>query len=234
MIRAAALSLVLTACGPALTPPPGEAPVLERSERSDLVLVADDGEVTVGADPYAPAAARRADYDVNATLIARDVALVVEPATRAPIYVSNLLGGALVRRFGGHLPLNQALGAEEVFFIRPALSGGPVHSGFVIVDWAIWTEDRDLIGVVYAERRLSGAVESDPWDAFTRGDAEHLALQAASDLVATPAISEAIMRATDRAALKRTPTPAARPQAPGAPSRLAAASAPRPTARPRR
>ncbi|MEM7270325.1 MAG: hypothetical protein AAF401_13890 [Pseudomonadota bacterium] len=176
--------------------------------------LADDGTVEYEEDPYTRRQVRRADHDVFVTLLARDVALVVEPAVGAPIGVSNMLAAALVRRFAGQLPLKEALGASKVFLIRPQVSGDSAEiNGSVVVDWRLRNDRRGDVGVVYASKRLSGfRREDDPWSAFTYDDAEHIALQSASQLLEAPEVRAAVETARNLAKIEASPNPRPRPQ----------------------
>lgn len=230
-MRALAASLLaLGACGPQLTSPPDAPPGLP-GEPAQRVFIGGDGEMILETDPFAPRTSRRADADVNATLIAKDVALVVEPAEGAPVYLSNRLAGALVRRFAGHILMRDALSAEEVFLIRPVIAPeGLTSDGVLIVDWRLRAQSGGDVGAVYAKRRLTGAVTgADPWTAVSDADIEHIALQTAAHLLASPDVAEAIATAAGVAALDRTPTPTARPFAAG---EAAPGRAPRPRPKP--
>ena len=116
MIRRAAI-LALAGCTPGFVSPPDEPPAAPAAPTERIILT-EDGAVRTEEDPFSPRALRRADHDVQATTIARGVALVVEPAEGAPIYVSNLLAAALVRRFAGHQSMEEAMAAPVVFLIR--------------------------------------------------------------------------------------------------------------------
>lgn len=172
-----------------------------------------EGGVRIEDDPYAPRPVRRADYDQNVTLLAPNVALVVQPAIGAPVGVSNMLGAALVRRFAGALRMKEALAAAKVFVIQPRIGGGGSgEDDALIVDWRLRSEKAEDVGLVYASRRLTGApTEADPWAAFTSGDAEHIAFQTAAHLMETPAIRAALIGARGNAVLERTPSPRAKP-----------------------
>ena len=230
-MRTALALLLLAGCGPQLTQPPAE-PVSPPREPAPRVLLGESGQLIEEPNPFAPRASRRADYDLNATLVARDVALVVEPAAGAPIYVSNRLGAALVRRFAGHLLLKEALGAERVFLIQPVVSPDALtQSGLLVVDWRIRAEEGGDVGAIYAQRRVSGAVTgADPWSALTNEDVELIALQTAAHLIEAPAIRDALAAAAAISTLERTPTPAARPF--GEAGGPAPRTAPRPAKRP--
>lgn len=176
------------------------------------LFVTDQG-IRVEDDPYTRRVARLADIDVFTTLLAPDVALVVEPAEGAPARVSNLLGGALVRRFAGDLDKTQALGAAKVFLIQPVLAEDAARfDGVLVVDWRLRSETAEEIGAVYASRRLSGAVRTSPWDAFTADDAEFIALQSAAQILETDAVRRALTAARDIALLENAPTPVLRAQ----------------------
>lgn len=211
MMRWAALLMppLLAACAP----PP--APVAATAEDAPLYRwwLTEDGTVEYENDPYARTAVRRADHDLYVTLLSRDVALVVEPAKGAPVGVSNMLASALVRRFAGELPLNEALNAPKLFIIQPVVSGdGATVNGTLVVDWRLRDEEKRDIGVVYAARRLSGVTDGkDPWLAFTFDDAEHIALQTAAHLIDTPQVRDAVALARGTAVLEATPTPRKRP-----------------------
>jgi hypothetical protein len=213
-MKQAALILLVAGCGPVFTQPPANPPQAAQTVGEQRLVLAQDKTVRVEANPFARRPVRRADHDVAATLIARDVALVVEPAQGVPVYVSNLLGAALVRRFAGHVPLDEALGAAEVFLVQPVVSDdGATQTGVLVVDWLIQSERGAQLGAVFASRRLSGAVsESDPWQAFTPDDAEFLALQVAGELAQVGPIRLALENAETRATLDRIPTPIERPR----------------------
>ncbi len=174
----------------------------------------DDGAVEYENDPYARSDVRRADHDIYVTLLSRDVALVVEPAAGAPVGASNMLASALVRRFAGELPLQEALGASKVFIIQPFVnSESMTSSGTLFVDWVLRDERKRNVGVVYAARRLSGVTDGrDPWQAFTFDDAEHVALQTAAHLTDTAEVRDAVDLARGTAAVEATPTPRKRPE----------------------
>lgn len=173
----------------------------------------EDGRVEYETDPYQRRPVRRGEHDIYVTLLARDVALVVEPAKGAPVGVSNMLASALVRRFAGELPLKEALSAAKVFIIQPVVSSdGARLNGALVVDWRLRDERKTDIGVVYAARRLSGAIDqNDPWKALTYDDAEHIALQTAAHLVETPDVRAAVFFANTVARVDATPTPVRRP-----------------------
>lgn len=205
-------ALIAAGCARAFTPPP-QSPPPPPPEPLSRVIVDDSGEIRAEEDPFSARALRRADHDLQATMIAPDVSLVVEPAANAPIYVSNMLSAALVRRFAGHMPVEDALAAPVVFLIRPMIAADAATiNGKLVVDWALRTERGKPVGAVYAARRLSGAVSNgDPWTAVTPEDAEFIAFQAAANLKETTAIREAIARAAVDARVALTPTPAPRP-----------------------
>ncbi len=210
MMRWAVILLMVAACVPGERPDLGP-PVVEPLYRWWL---SDDGTVEYENDPYARSDVRRADHDIYVTLLSRDVALVVEPATGAPVGVSNMLASALVRRFAGELPLSEALGAPKVFIIKPFVNGdGMASTGTLVVDWVLRDEGKRDVGVVYAARRLSGVTDGkDPWQAFTFDDAEHVALQTAAHLTNTAEVRDAVALARGTAALEATPTPRKRPE----------------------
>ena len=209
MIRWAAILLLLAACVP------GERPELSPTVVEPLYRwwLTDDGAVEYENDPYARSDVRRADYDIYVTLLSRDIALVVEPAAGAPVGVSNMLASALVRRFAGELPLQEALSASKVFIIRPFVNGDSMaSSGTAVVDWLLRDEQKRDVGAVYATRRLSGFTDGrDPWQAFTFDDAEHVALQTAAHLLETQAVRDAVALARGTAVLEAAPTPSPRP-----------------------
>ncbi len=210
----AALLLMLGACAPAFTEPPAASSVPQAQVAEQRVILDADKSVRVERNPFARQTVRRADYDIAATLLAKDVALVVEPAEGVPIYVSNQLGAALIRRFAGHLPMKEALAAAEVFFVQPVVSGDSATlNGVLVVDWLIRSQRGQELGAVFASRRLSGTLNtSDPWQAFTADDAEFLAIQVAAELAQVGPIRAALENAETLAELDRIPTPVARPR----------------------
>ncbi|MEM7547029.1 MAG: hypothetical protein AAF367_15985 [Pseudomonadota bacterium] len=223
MTRALGLLLCLAGCGgQGFTSPPANPPVAETPVADErLILEQDQRTIRVEQNPYARRPSRRADYDVNATLIAENVALVAEPAEGAPIYVSNLLGAALARRFAGQLPLNEAMGAAEVFLIKPVVSGETAATdGIVVVDWLIRSERGEQVGAVFASRRLTGAIgNASFWDAFTVDDAEFIAIQTAAQIAGVQSIRDALANAAVISAVDAIPAPLARPEAaPAAPT----------------
>ena len=229
-----AAALFAAGCARNFTPPPAEPPP-EPLQPGERLILTNDGQVRAEEDPFTARALRRADYDLQATTIARGVSLVVEPAENAPIYVSNLLAAALVRRFSGHLPVEEAMAAPVVFLIRPVIAADAATiNGQLVVDWTLRDEKGGNVGAVYAARRLSGTVSGgDPWSAFTAEDAEFIALQTAANLIDTPALKEALNRGAVDARVALTPTPPPRPigvTAPG--SQPAPRFAPKPRARP--
>lgn len=216
MMRAAPLliaaAVLVAACATPFTEPPSNAPPTP-PRPTERVIVSDDGELTVERSPFSPPTLRRADYDLQATTIARGVSLVVEPAENAPVYVSNLLAAALVRRFSGHEPIENALAAPVVFLIRPVIAADAATiSGKLVVDWSLRTERGRPVGAIYAARRLSGAMtEANPWSAFTADDAEFIALQTAANLLEVKEMREALDRGAVEAQVALTPNPAPRP-----------------------
>ena len=233
--RALLAALALAGCGRVFTPPP-EAPPLVNAPPSKRLVLAEDGELRAEEDPFSRRSLRRVDHDLQATTLARGVSLVVAPAKGAPVYVSNQLAAALVRRFSGHTPLEAALAAPVVFLIRPVISEEALsQDGRIVVDWRLRTERGGDVGVVYAARRLSGVVSGpDLWTAFTAEDAEHLAFQTAANLLEEPAIRDGLARGAAEAEVARTPTPTPRPitvTAQG--SQPAPRYAPRPRGRPK-
>jgi len=208
--------LALAACDQGFTPPPADPPVVAPPVADERLFLEDDKQsVRVEQNPYARRPSRRADYDVNATLVAENVALVMQPAVGAPIYVSNLLGAALARRFAGQLPLDRAMGAAEVFLMQPVVSGASAtQNGAVVVDWVIRTERGETVGAIFATRRLSGAVgTSSFWDAFAPDDAEFIALQTAAQIVEVDSIRNALSDAAAKTIVDATPSPLPRPGA---------------------
>lgn len=205
-------AFALVGCAPAFAPSPN-APPEAPPEPTQNVLVSDTGELSVRRSPLSQPFLRRADYDLQATTIARGVSLVVEPAENAPVYVSNLLAAALVRRFSGHEPVEQAMAAPVVFLIRPVVAEEAVTiNGQLVVDWSLRTERGRPVGGAYAARRLSGVVTgNDPWTAFTPEDAEFLALQTAANLLEVEALRAAIEAGVAEAQAALTPTPPPRP-----------------------
>lgn len=214
MRRAAPLVLLaLAACVPNLTSPP-ENPPPPPAPPGQRIILTDDGQLVAETDPYASRPLRRADIDLQATTLAPGVSLVVEPAEGAPIYVSNLLAAALVRRFSGHMSVESAMAAPVVFLIRPVVSEEALTAeGRLVVDWLVRTEEGEPVGAVYAARRATGVVErGDPWTAASPDDVEHIALQTAANLLETPAVQEAVERGAVEAAIARAPSPSPRPE----------------------
>ncbi|MEL7463065.1 MAG: hypothetical protein AAFN79_03305 [Pseudomonadota bacterium] len=204
--------VALAGCAPTFAPAP-EAPPTAPPEPTQNVIVSDTGELSVRRSPLSQPFLRRADYDLQATTIARGVSLVVEPADDAPVYVSNLLAAALVRRFSGHEPVERAMSAPVVFLIRPTLAVETLTiDGHVIVDWSLRTERGRPVGAAYAARRVTGAVTGgDPWTAFTPEDAEFIAIQTAANLLEVEALRSAIEAGAAEAQAALTPTPPPRP-----------------------
>lgn len=213
MIRCAGVLIVLAGCAPAFTAPPDQPALAPAGPVPAQVVVTEDGRLEAREDPYAPRALRRADHDVQATLLAPGVALVVEPAAGAPVYVSNLLAAALVRRFGGHLPTDEAMAAPVAFLIRPHVSPEALtQEARLVVDWRLRSEDGGDLGAVYAARRVTGEVtRGDPWTAVSAVDAEHVALQTAAHLIDATPIRAALAAGALEAEVATTPTPAPRP-----------------------
>ncbi len=211
MIRWAVLLILplLASCAP---PQEAEVAAVEDAPLYRWWLT-EDGTVEYENDPYARSDVRRADHDIYVTLVSRDVALVVEPASGAPEGVSNMLASALVRRFAGELPLKEALGAAKLFIIKPFVNGDSMtSSGTLIVDWVLRDEGKRDVGALYATRRLSGFTDGkDPWQASTFDDAEHVALQTAAHLIDTAEVRDAVALAQGTAVLEATPTPQKRP-----------------------
>ena len=234
MKRILGAAFLAAGCAQPFTPPP-ETPPPPPPKPLARVIVSDDGELRAEQSPYSTPALRRADYDLQATMIAKGVSLVVEPAENTPVYVSNLLAAALVWRFAGHIPVEEAMAAPVVFLIRPVIAADAATiSGSLVVDWSLRAETGEPVGAVYAARRLTGAVRGgDPWTAVTAEDAEFIALQAAANLIETAPIREAINRGAVDARVALTPTPAPRPISvvkPG--SQPAPRFAPKPRTRP--
>lgn len=211
MIRRAAI-LALAGCTPGFVSPPDEPPAAPAAPTERIILT-EDGAVRTEEDPFSPRALRRADHDVQATTIARGVALVVEPAEGAPIYVSNLLAAALVRRFAGHQSMEEAMAAPVVFLIRPSVaSDAATADGKLVVDWTLKSEDGAPLGAVYATRRLTGAMQGvDPWTAVSAEDAEFIALQTAAHLMEVGAVRAALASGAAEAKTALVPTPPPRP-----------------------
>ncbi|MEL6793115.1 MAG: hypothetical protein AAFP78_06660 [Pseudomonadota bacterium] len=205
-------SFALAACARNFAPTPG-APLDAPPEPTENVIVSDAGELSVRRSPLSQPFLRRADYDLQATTIARGVSLVVEPAANAPVYISNLLAAALVRRFSGHEPVEQAMAAPVVFLIRPTVAVEALTiDGHLIVDWSLRTERGRAVGAAYAARRLSGAISgADPWTALTPEDAELIAIQTAANLLEVEALRAAIEAGAAEAQAALTPTPTPRP-----------------------
>lgn len=161
-------------------------------------------------DPHAVLPARHTERQNLGTLMARDVGLFVEPATGAPAYASNLIAGALVRRFAGHIALHRALGAGRVFTIDPHVVAA---RGRVEVSWRLFDGEGQEIGAFRVGARMSGAPEAGrPFAGFTPEDAERIAFQSAARLEEAPHVADAIRAAQTLARLDRTPTPSARPE----------------------
>lgn len=211
MIRRAAL-LALAGCAPGFVSPPAEQPPAPAAPTARIILT-EEGAVRLEEDPFSPRALRRADYDVQATKIARGVALVVQPAEGAPVYVSNLLAAALVRRFSGHQSMEEAMASPVVFLIRPSVaSDAATADGKLVVDWTLTTEGGAPVGAVYAARRLTGAMRgADPWTAVSAEDAEFIALQTAAHLMEVEAVRAALASGAAEAKTSLVPTPPPRP-----------------------
>ncbi|MGB0506536.1 MAG: hypothetical protein ACPGGK_10105 [Pikeienuella sp.] len=173
-----------------------------------------DGNVRVEADPYAPRTALKGEYDTFVTRLAPGVAMVVEPAVGAPAEVSNLLGDALVRRFGGRLPGVTALDTQRILLIRPHISQdkGTIN-GSLIVDWRLADQSGKALGAVFAQRKLTGVITNgDPLTAITRQDAEMISIQTASHLLEFAPVVDAINDTQTLAMIETTPAPRVRPQ----------------------
>lgn len=166
-----------------------------------------DGETLHTApDPHAAIPARRTDPQTFGALAGADVGLVVEETSGAPVYVSNLIEGAVIRRFSGHVALQSALGAGQVLSFAPSLI---VSGADIYVDWQVYDARRALLADFLTHARMSGATEAGrPFAAFTSEDAERIAFQVAAAFEEAVDIGELEARAR----LDRTPTPEARPQ----------------------
>lgn len=174
---------------------------------------ADDGRITYwdgetlreAADPMAAPKAR-ADQRAVGVIVAPGVAMFIEPAVGASAQVSNLLAGALARRFSGHVDTARVLGAGRVFTIRPFVTS---TVGAVDIDWRLRDEQGAPLGGVAASVQL-GAPGS-----FTADDAERMAFQIAARLSDPDDLGAAFAAAAAMARIDRVPTPAARPGAEG-------------------
>jgi hypothetical protein len=174
----------------------------------------DDGGIRVEPDPYAPRTALEGEYDTFVTRLAPGVAMVVEPAVGAPPVISNLLGDALVRRFGGRLPGATALDTQRLLLIRPHISQEKgANTGVLIVDWRLADQTRAPLGAVFAQRKLTGVmIGDDPLTALTRQDAEMISIQTASHLLEFAPVVEAINDAQTLAMIELIPAPKQRPK----------------------
>lgn len=168
---------------------------------AEYTIVDGGGATRTEADPYAPAPAPRGRRETVGALLAPGVALFVEPAEGASPHVSNLLAGALVRRFGGHVPAAQALAAGRVVTARAALS--EETDGATVVTWRFRDERGQVLAVAAASRRMA--------DEATARDAESIALQIAAQLEESAPFRRALTLASAVARLDRTPSPARRP-----------------------
>lgn len=181
-----------------------------------LALPATAGEITFAGpgglrsepDPRAPVPALRLDRQTFAALVAPDVGLLVEAAEGAPVHVSNMLAGAVVRRLSGHVEARRALETGRVLTLEPRLS---VSRGSVVADWRLTDERGAFLGAQFAASRLSGRGEG--FARFTPQDAERLAFQVAAQFLGAGSVADAIRSAAALAQIERSPSPAARPAA---------------------
>lgn len=166
----------------------------------------DGGTLRTAPDPHAAVPALRTDPQTFGALAGADIGLVVEETSGAPVYISNLIEGAVIRRFSGHVALQRALAATEVLTFTPSL----VLSGEeVFVDWQVFDARRALLAEFLTHARMSGAAKAGrPFVAFAPEDAERIAFQAASAFEDAVDIDELEARAR----LERVPTPQTRPQ----------------------
>lgn len=175
-----------------------------------LALPAGAGEITfwdgaalrTATDPHATIPALRTEPQSFAALAGEDVGLLIEPAAGAPVYVSNLIAGAVVRRFSGHLEARRALSAERLLALAPVVS---LSGEEAVVDWRVYDERRAPLAAFRTRARMSG--EGRGLAAFTPEDAERLAFQTAAML--EEAVNIADQEAHAR--IGRTPTPLSRP-----------------------
>ena len=181
MIRRAGILLALAGCAPAFTAPPDHPALTPAEPAPAQVVVTEDGRLETREDPYAPRALRRAGHDVQATLLAPGVALVVEPAVGAPIYVSNVLAAALVRRFGGHLPADEAMAAPvAILWAEPQqpatvlASAASLALGYPLALLAIGLTARQRSELTQVLRRLIGAKGSPAPDTVELAKPEEL------------------------------------------------------------
>lgn len=174
----------------------------------------DDGGIRIETDPYAPRTALKGEYETFVTRLAPGVAMIVEPAVGAPPVVSNMLGDALVRRFGGRLPGATALDTQRLLLIRPHISQdrGAI-SGSLIVDWRLADQRGAPLGAVFAQRSLTGVITGDdPLTALTRKDVEMISIQTASHLLEFAPVVQAINDTQALAMIETTPVPKRRPE----------------------
>ncbi|MEX2519886.1 MAG: hypothetical protein WD969_11200 [Paracoccaceae bacterium] len=180
-----------------------------------------DGEMLrEKADPMTAPAALQAGHQAFAVLVAPDVGLFIEAAVGASAHVSNLLAGALARRFSGHVDAARVLGAGRVFSIRPFVT---VRGGVIEVDWRLRDEREAALGGVAATVRPGSPAT------FTAYDAERIAFQTAARLTDPDDLGAAFAAAAAMGRIDRVPSPAARPgsevdeKSAGAPPMIAAA-----------
>lgn len=176
----------------------------------------DGAALRTAPDPFAPAAARAADLDAFATLAAPGVGLVVEPAAGATPRVANLIGGAVVRRFAGHVERGLALGAGRVLTLAPQLT---LRGAELVADFRLRDERGADLAAFYALARLPAPGLA----AFGPETAERLAFQAAALLKGEGPAGDALRAAAALASIEATPDPLPKPAPPPG-----AAEAPRP------
>ncbi|WP_340107675.1 hypothetical protein [Pikeienuella sp. HZG-20] len=158
-------------------------------------------------DPRAVPPARGAGPQSFGALIAEDVGLFIEPEAGAPAHAFNLVAGAVVRRFSGHIPLHRVLGAERILTLRAALTAaGPD----LAATWRLVDSKGARLETFRISVRMRGApAPGRPFAALTAEDAERIALQVAATLDGSAEIDAAKVLAR----LDRAPTPAPRPEA---------------------
>ncbi len=170
---------------------------------ADITYWAVDAQRTE-PDPHAPRPALRADIQTFATLAAPGVGLVVEPAEGGTVWIANLIGGALVRRFAGHVEPGLALGAGRVLSLAPRLA---LRGADLVATFRLRDERGRELAAFFAVVRLAAP----NLRAFGPAEAERLAFQAAALLLGEGPAADALRDAAALAAIDATPDPAPRP-----------------------